>query len=153
MFFSSPLCLFAHRLTTRRATPSDGPILIDLTHGLQALTRDPEGLVDDTLRDGEARRRGRCGIPVAVAVAAVDLAVCARGGGGGGVAVGGDGGARAGLGAAADVVEDAAQKVRIRGDFAGAEEGKRVGADGGGPVGGVGVEGVEERVLDPGEKG
>lgn len=51
----------------------------------------------------------------------------------------------------ADVVEDAAEEGGEGGDLAGAEEGEGVGLDGGGPVGRVGVEGVEEGFLDPGE--
>lgn len=36
----------------------------------------------------------------------------------------------------------------VCGDFAGAEQGQGVVLDGGGPVGGVGVEGVEQGFLD-----
>lgn len=50
----------------------------------------------------------------------------------------------------ADVVEDAAEEGGEGGYLAGAEEGEGVGLDGGGPVGRVGVEGVEEGFLDPG---
>ena len=150
---SSPSLFFAHRLAARRATPSDGAVLVDLADGLETLAGDPEGLVDDALGHGEAQSFTRGAVGAGGTIDLFGVAFCAAAIGvvrGGSVAVGGDGGAGAGFCAAADVVEDTAEEVRVRGNFAGAEEGEGVGADGGGPVGVVGVEGVEEGVLDPG---
>lgn len=48
----------------------------------------------------------------------------------------------------ANVFEDAVQESGKGGDLAGSQESKGVGLDGGGPVGRVGVQGVEERFLD-----
>ena len=68
------------------------------------------------------------------------------GGGAGGV---GDVEPAAEGGVLANVVEDAAQESGEGGYLAGAEEGEGVGLDSRGPVCRVGVEGVEELVLDP----
>lgn len=123
--------------THHRSIPtplSRRPVVLDLAQRLEALARGPQGVLDDALGDGEAGlvARGRVG----VAVAAPSR-----------IAVGGLGTA-AGEGVAADVVEDAGEEGGVGRDLAGAEEGEGVGLDEGGPVGCVGVEGVEEGVLD-----
>lgn len=51
----------------------------------------------------------------------------------------------------ANVLEDAVQESGKGGDLAGSQESKGVGLDGGGPVGRMGVQGVEERFLDFGD--
>jgi hypothetical protein len=48
-----------------------------------------------------------------------------------------------------DVLDDAAQESGEGGYFARAEQGEGVVLDGGGPVGGVRVEGMKEMILDP----
>lgn len=124
----------------RFAFPSlclDCPYLVfNLAHALQALLGDADRLLDDGLGHGE---RGLAG-GVSAAVGAVGLAVAVgRGGGGGGGGCLGGG--------FLDVVEDAPQEGGEGEDLARAEELQGVVLYGGGPVGRVGVEGVEEALL------
>lgn len=150
----SPLPSISLTATTRRATPSNRAVLVNLTHLLQTPPRQLQGIINHRLghtqRDPTTIGAGAIGLLIAAVGRAVGLAAVSsrfrRAGRGGrrGAAVGGRGGCGEGFGVGAHVGEDAGQEVRVGGDLAAAEEGEGVRADGRGPVGGVGVEGVEE---------
>ncbi|TPX10826.1 uncharacterized protein E0L32_008215 [Thyridium curvatum] len=131
--------------TTLSPDRSGCPTVLDLAHSFQTLSRNLERFVDHalryskTLRAASAARRRR----LAIRLLAIDL----------GCAVG----RRRRLAATAArhgvlpyVVHNALEKGGEVGALAGAQEGQGVVLDGGGPVGRVGVEGVEQVLLDPG---
>jgi hypothetical protein len=109
--------------------------IVNVAHGLDALAGDFEGLLDDSIRHGEADLFGPRD------------AICLFG-----VSVGRAlGPAADGERLLADVVEHPAHQGGECGDLAGAEQGQGVVLYEGRPVGRVRVEGVEERFLDFGD--
>lgn len=110
--------------------------VFELADGLETLTRDFESIFDDRVWHGEAWFV-RSGSAVDLLRVAVGCSLAVRAG------------AASGHGVGAHIVEDAAQERGEGGDLAGTQEGEGVVLDQGGPVGGVGVQGVEERFLDP----
>ncbi len=131
---------------------SRGPILVQLADRLETIAGRLEGLVHDGLRDSQARLASGASAVVGSAVgrflllAVHGAAVLVRSAVdslGGAVRIGGQ------SGVVADIFEDSVQKGWEGGDLAGAEEGKGMVLDDGGPVGRVGVERVKELLLDP----
>jgi hypothetical protein len=129
-----------------RARCSGCPILFHLAHRLQAFARHLERFPDHGLGNGEAGSGGAASAVDAFALPAVYSTAAVLFG----IAVGGL--AAVGIGRQGrvlpDVFNDAAQQGGEGGDVAGAEKRKRVILDCAGPVGRVGVQRMEEVVLD-----
>lgn len=143
-----PMCQRASTVGLSTGSPRSNSraIIANLADSLDALPCDAEGLFDDGFGQGEAGRVESAVKAIGRRLAAATAAILSARGAA--ILSARGGGRRRGRGIGGDVVEDAAEQGRVCGDLAGAQEGESVGVDGGGPVGGVRVEGVEKGLVD-----